>query len=66
MSFIFSSQDKLRYEIIGDYPSPSFFEINEESGLISVKAPLKEDNLKSTDYQVSFNTYIELKSPKIS
>ena len=38
--------------MVGDYPAPSFFRINPEDGEISIKADLKSDNLKSTDYTV--------------
>ena len=40
---------------MGDYPAPSFFTINSESGEITVNADLKTDSLKSTDYTVGSN-----------
>ncbi len=43
----------MRYEIIGDYPAPSFFNIKDDDGQITVSNDLKTDNLKSTEYNVS-------------
>ncbi len=34
----------MRFEAIGDMPAPSYFDINEETGAISVKADLKTDD----------------------
>ncbi len=55
-----SSQGQLRYEIIGDYPAPSFFQIKEDDGQITVKNDLKTDNLKSTQYDVSIGEHYTL------
>ena len=37
-------QGSIRYEVTGDVPAPNYFEVNEESGAISVKADLKTDD----------------------
>lgn len=42
----------IRFSIIGDYPAPSFFKIDEKTGEIKVKESLTKDNLKSTQYLV--------------
>ena len=52
-SELFLKQGRLRYRIIGDYPAPSFFNIKEDDGQITVSNDLKTDNLKSTEYSVS-------------
>ena len=45
-------QGEITFRIVGDYPSPSFFRINDRTGEISVRRDLKSDNLKSVDYTV--------------
>ncbi len=45
------------FEITGDYPAPSFFEIGRTSGEIAIRNDLKTDNLKSTDYIVRVIAY---------
>jgi len=49
----FDLQEELFFEIVGDYPAPSFFAINSENGRITVRNDLRSDNLKSTEYTVS-------------
>ena len=41
----------MRFEAIGDMPAPSYFDINEETGAISVKADLKTDD--EIEYKVT-------------
>ena len=43
----------MQYEIEGEYPSPSFFQINKDTGVLSLKKDLREDNLRLTSYTVS-------------
>ena len=45
-------QGELRFEIVGDYPAPSFFRMDEKTGELSVAKDLKSDNLKSEEYLV--------------
>jgi len=45
-------QGRVVYNITGDYPAPSFFNIT-KNGQIKIAANLKSDNLKSTSYIVS-------------
>ena len=47
--------EKIKFEITGDYPAPSFFSVNTNNGQISIKSDLKTDNLKSTLYKVCRN-----------
>ena len=49
--------EKIKFEIVGDYPAPSFFSISETDGQIKIKQDLKSDNLKSTLYSVRINFY---------
>jgi protocadherin Fat 4 len=49
--------EKLRFEITGDYPAPSFFSINQDTGVIKLKTNLKSDSLKSTNYRVKVICY---------
>ncbi len=46
------------YVLVGDYPAPSFFSINAQTGQIKIKADLKRDSLKSTNYRVGTSTSI--------
>ena len=50
-------QEKIQFEVIGDYPAPSFFKIGNNSGDVSIKSDLKADNLKSTKYTVRIAIY---------
>ena len=47
----------MQYEIDGIYPAESFFQIDINSGLITLKASLKDDSLKSTQYTVSVELF---------
>ena len=42
----------LQYESVGNYPAPSFFNINETTGIITVARPLTEDSLQTPEYKV--------------
>ena len=46
-------QGDLIYEIIGDYPGPDFFAIDESSGKLTLIQDLKADSLRSDKYLVS-------------
>ena len=46
-------QGTLTFDLIGDYPAPSFFDLDAETGQLSVARDLKSDNLKSEKYTVS-------------
>ncbi len=46
----------MRFEAIGDMPAPSYFDINEETGAISVKADLKTDD--EIEYKVMLHQSI--------
>ena len=46
-------QGTLTFDLIGDYPAPSFFRLDPESGQLSIAKDLKSDNLKSEEYTVS-------------
>ena len=49
-------QDRMQYEIIGEYPAPDFFSVNGETGEITVARDLREDSLQLSAYTViSFN-----------
>ena len=47
-----SFQGTIRFSISGIYPAENFFWIDETSGRIYLKRSLKEDSLKSTQYQI--------------
>jgi len=49
--FIFS-QGELAYELIGDYPSGSFFQVNRTTGLIELVRDLRMDSLRTKEYTV--------------
>ena len=53
MNHAFSFQGDLRYSIVGDYPAPNFFKINQNDGRIFLSSDLKNDSLKLTNYNVS-------------
>ncbi|RUS85645.1 hypothetical protein EGW08_006591, partial [Elysia chlorotica] len=42
----------IRYSLIGDYPTQSFFQLNSTTGRISTSAGLKSDNLRASFYRV--------------
>ncbi len=44
-------QGRVQYEIVGDFPSPYFFKINQNNGLISIANNLKTD--KAFSYKVN-------------
>lgn len=46
-------QGRIFYEVVGDYPAPSFFSVQNETGAISVAADLRTDNLGLVSYIVS-------------
>ena len=43
-------QGNVRYQLVGDFPAPYFFKINEHDGRITVRKTLKAD--KATNYTV--------------
>lgn len=49
--FIFQGQ--IQYDLIGDYPTESFFSINNDNGNIFTLTSLKTDSLRSNSYVVS-------------
>lgn len=51
-------QGKLVYEVIGDLSAPTYFQVDKDTGLISVKTSLSPDN--TPQYVVSFNIFIYL------
>ena len=53
ISILFHFQGELVYAIIGDYPAPDFFAVNEKNGEITVTQDLKMDSLRSGIYVVS-------------
>ena len=48
----FCSQGRIKYKLIGDFPAPYFFKIDENSGMITIRKSLKAD--KGTNYTVSY------------
>ncbi|KAK3089813.1 hypothetical protein FSP39_006721 [Pinctada imbricata] len=48
---------QIRYEMIGDYPTQSFFTINTVTGNITTTANLKSDSLRSTQYIARVTAY---------
>ena len=42
----------MTYEMVGDYPAPSFFMVDPESGEIKIRNSLKGDSLKLSTYAV--------------
>lgn len=46
-------QGKLVYEVIGDLSAPTYFQVDKDSGLITLKTSLLPDN--TPQYVVSFN-----------
>ncbi|XP_046579033.1 protocadherin Fat 4-like [Haliotis rubra] len=48
-------QGTLHYEILGNYPAPSFFQIDAVLGDITIKRPLAFDSLLTNTYYVSRN-----------
>ncbi|KAL8559117.1 hypothetical protein ACOMHN_046165 [Nucella lapillus] len=50
-------QGVIRYEVIGNYPAPTFFDVNSVSGDIFVKQSLALDSLLSTTYFVAVTAY---------
>ena len=48
----FCSQGRIKYKLIGDFPAPYFFKIDENSGIITIRKSLKAD--KATNYTVSY------------
>ncbi|KAJ8319080.1 hypothetical protein KUTeg_004171 [Tegillarca granosa] len=50
-------RETIRYEITGDYPSPSFFMINETSGVLSVQQPLMQDSQQLSVYTLVVQAY---------
>ena len=43
-------QGEIRFEVIGDYPAPSFFDINTQTGAIVVTQSLVADSVKTGQY----------------
>ena len=52
--FFYILQGAIRYELIGDYPTQSFFQLNSVTGNITTRASLKSDNLRSQSYTVCY------------
>ncbi|GFN78435.1 protocadherin fat 4, partial [Plakobranchus ocellatus] len=50
-------QGDIIYEVIGNYPAPTFFDINRLSGNIFVKTQLGQDSLKTETYFLSLIAY---------
>ncbi|KAL5018741.1 hypothetical protein ScPMuIL_004463 [Solemya velum] len=45
------------YEIVGDYPSPSFFEVSNSSGMITMRRQVSSDSLLTETYYIVLNAY---------
>ena len=43
------------YEVVGNYPAPSFFAINATTGVISLQRDLKQDYERQAEYKVRGN-----------
>ncbi|XP_046579035.1 protocadherin Fat 4-like [Haliotis rubra] len=50
-------QGTLQYEILGNYPAPSFFQIDAVLGDITIKRPLAFDSLLTNTYYVTMVTF---------
>ena len=46
-------QGVIRYEVVGNYPAPTFFDVDPASGNVFVRQSLAFDSLLSTTYFVS-------------
>ena len=51
-------QGQIRYEMIGDYPSQSFFRLDGVTGIITTTASLRSDASYNTFYVVSLSQKI--------
>ena len=54
------SQERIVYEMVGEYPSQSFFWINSTTGVLYVRNSLQTDSLQSTEYRVRYYSLIFL------
>ncbi len=52
--YISCEQGEIVYELIGDYPAQSFFQIDGKTGVISTTSGLKTDSLRAQSYNVGF------------
>ncbi|XP_046579032.1 protocadherin Fat 4-like [Haliotis rubra] len=48
---------RMYYEIIGNYPAPSFFKVHNMTGEITVEENLRNDNLRLGSYTLRVRTY---------
>ena len=46
-------QGEMQYRIVGNYPSPDFFGINQRTGVVFVSRDLRLDSLQLSSYTVS-------------
>ena len=51
-------QGAIRYEVVGNYPAPTFFDVDPASGNVFVRQSLAFDSLLSTTYFVSLQRSI--------
>ena len=61
-SFVLS-QESIRYELIGDYPTQSFFDLNSITGQLTVSSSLLTDSLRASFYRVSQATVQSVSVP---
>ena len=47
------SQETIRYELIGDYPTQSFFSLDTVTGELTTSSSLLSDSLRASFYRVS-------------
>ena len=47
------SKGRIFYEVLGDYPAPSFFNVDNTTGEVRVVQDLRTDNLRLGSYTVS-------------
>ncbi len=60
---LFFQQGEVVYELVGDYPSQSFFWVDSASGVLYVRNSLQADSLESTEYPV--RTSVDQKNSQI-
>lgn len=53
---MFCLQGNMVYEVIGDYPAPSFFQVNSSTGDINLVRNMKDDVAARTLYIVSMTS----------
>ena len=47
----------MQYEVTGQYPAADFFDVNIDTGVVTIKKPLREDTLRLPSYTLVIVAY---------